>query len=204
MNQVEIDGETFPLPDNTILGYPANFYQNYSETSICNSLTMEYVELTENSFYLTGFTATLMECPDQPGVDDFEAKYASLFWFQENTTFQYEITTDPEWSHIHQLIITNPEGNKAYYGNDALNTAENNLTSFNVYPNPFHEKLGIENPHLKFDEIKIIDANGKLVLSKKINSQKIELDLSSFSNGIYFIQFISDHRILKTEKIIKK
>ncbi len=204
LNQVEIDGEIFPLPDHTILGYQADFYENYSDTDICNSITLNYTELTENSFYLTEFTSTLIECPDQPGLDEFEGKFASLFWFQDNQTFTYEILTDSEWNHIHTLIVTNPDGNKAYYGNDALNSLEHNDPQIQIYPNPFTEKITIENLDLNFTKIQLVDANGKLIKSKKINTSQVEWNLNHLPKGIYFIQFFSNSKILKTQKVIKK
>ena len=47
------------------------------------------------------------------------------------------------------------------------------------------------------------DATGKLILIEKTNQSKTRIDLSSYSNGLYFLQFQSDEKLI-SKKIIKQ
>jgi len=79
--------------------------------------------------------------------------------------------------------------------------AENDKISF--YPNPVKDKLTIENPNLKIDYIRILDMNGKMLLKQNVNTGKFDVDFSQFPNGLYIIQFESNGKTIKTEKLIK-
>ena len=65
----------------------------------------------------------------------------------------------------------------------------NNQTQkeYRIYPNPADRKLFFENQFLN-TAIKIIDLQGRLILETKTSSKLHEIDVSSFSNGIYFLQ----------------
>jgi hypothetical protein len=66
---------------------------------------------------------------------------------------------------------------------------ETELVSTAIYPNPTTGMVNISSSKA-IDNIEVFDVTGKLVLShRNDNHQKyIELDLSAFGNGIYFIQ----------------
>lgn len=79
--------------------------------------------------------------------------------------------------------------------NGIISTKENEILAF---PNPTKRTLTIQttNQVLK-DEIQIFDLSGKLVISKKLD--KNELDLSALSNGTYILK-ISETKTIKIEK----
>ncbi|CAN5604483.1 hypothetical protein BH11BAC2_BH11BAC2_22500 [soil metagenome] len=57
-----------------------------------------------------------------------------------------------------------------------------------VYPNPASNIIFIElKDPISNGQLNIIDANGKLVLSRKINGQKISFHKNTLSNGKYFM-----------------
>ncbi len=64
--------------------------------------------------------------------------------------------------------------------------------SFLVYPNPANQSLVISHPSLKENtELKIFDVMGKEILKTKITGNQAEIDVSKFTNGIYFVQLAS-------------
>ncbi len=73
-----------------------------------------------------------------------------------------------------------------------------------IYPNPTNQNLRIyiEKPET-YSTIKVLNANGQLISTLKVNSTLTIIDLSSRSEGIYFIQLISDSQVI-TKKIIKQ
>ena len=58
-----------------------------------------------------------------------------------------------------------------------------------VYPNPSKGIISLELTDLKEAELSIYNVAGQKALTKKINEIKSKLDLSTFDNGIYFLNF---------------
>ncbi len=79
------------------------------------------------------------------------------------------------------------------------------LQNFNLYPNPTPGRLyvnGITSPNA---QISIFSADGKLVLTKQIQStgSNSEIDLSNFKKGEYLVKIQDGFRIMDTRKVIK-
>ncbi len=71
-----------------------------------------------------------------------------------------------------------------------------NQNNINVYPNPSTNNItisGIED----VESIRIFDTKGSLVYSENIESNltKLKLDISNYTNGLYFIQIISNNNL---------
>jgi Secretion system C-terminal sorting domain/SprB repeat len=80
----------------------------------------------------------------------------------------------------------------------ALGTEEFILADFKYYPNPVQNTLTVSNSAI-IDEVSITSTLGKIIMTKKINSLSSDVDLSSLSNGIYFLKVKSEGK----EKIVK-
>ena len=75
-----------------------------------------------------------------------------------------------------------------------------------VFPNPTQGKVSIEFPFYMEEDVSVDISNsiGKIVYQNSYRqNEKVELDLSSFPNGIYFIKCVCDG-ITKSAKIIKQ
>jgi hypothetical protein len=86
--------------------------------------------------------------------------------------------------------------------NGTLSTSDFVLPNFKFYPNPVLHNLTISNT-AEIDEVEIFSASGATVLSKKINSDQAEIDLSNVSTGVYLLKVKSEGQT-KTIKIVKK
>lgn len=78
------------------------------------------------------------------------------------------------------------------------------VPTFTLYPNPFHDKLTISwQESLTEIDAKVFDLNGKFVHQQKgSNTNKVQLDLSDFPKGQYFVKLTSNQfEIVK--KVIK-
>lgn len=78
---------------------------------------------------------------------------------------------------------------------------KNSDGSVSIYPNPGSGIFYIEIPSTT--KISITDAFGKIILEEVLNPGKQRVDLSKFSNGIYYINFMEGRRI-NTTKLIKQ
>ena len=78
--------------------------------------------------------------------------------------------------------------------------------NLNAFPNPISELL-----NLQFDEygnhnatIQLFDQAGKILHKEQISNTTTTLDLSQYVSGLYLLNILSDKKIIKTFKIIKK
>ncbi|MCD4683583.1 MAG: T9SS type A sorting domain-containing protein, partial [Bacteroidales bacterium] len=79
-----------------------------------------------------------------------------------------------------------------FYGTD-----EWNLQACQIFPNPSNDVINIEAGY-PIDRIQIFDIRGRHLLSKTINQKKIQIDVSRFESGIYFISLeIEEKTILR-------
>lgn len=81
----------------------------------------------------------------------------------------------------------------------------NDLSNLKIYPNPTSGILFIENAASTnvSTNVKVIDLTGKIVLTINVNSNLISLDLSTLSNGMYFIHIQTD-KTTTIKKITKE
>ena len=86
--------------------------------------------------------------------------------------------------------------------NGSLSTPGFELTDFKFYPNPVKHILSIKNQS-NIDHIQIFSVSGKSVLSKNINGNSAEIDLSGLSTGMYILNVKSDGKE-KAFKFIKE
>jgi hypothetical protein len=133
--------------------------------------------------------------PTDSSFDDF-TNGDFIFNLLENTTYFWSIeavncagtSTPTVWSFTTETV---------------LSVNENELDLFNVYPNPVKDIVRIETS-LTIDSVKILNQLGQNVLT--INNNRTinnEIDLSSLSNGLYFMKISSGNRS-ESIKIIKE
>jgi len=73
----------------------------------------------------------------------------------------------------------------------------------NLYPNPFNEKLVLDFSDRYIDEIRIINIQGKEVFRQEKLADKLTLNTSNWSQGVYVLKVIyRDNRVV-TKKIIR-
>ncbi len=75
------------------------------------------------------------------------------------------------------------------------------FSDFVYYPNPVKNILIISNNSL-IEEISITSALGQQIISKKVNNLQTEIDMKTFSKGVYFVKIFSEG-LIKTAKVIK-
>jgi aminopeptidase YwaD len=76
------------------------------------------------------------------------------------------------------------------------------MTELSIYPNPAKEVLTIETDRSGLYTIEITTLSGQLLYSAKMVGPVIQLNLSSFQKGLYFLT-IRSRNYVRTEKIVK-
>jgi len=86
----------------------------------------------------------------------------------------------------------------------SLGIYENNLLSFEMYPNPVSDVLNIQLPtSTEKAEVSVFDYTGRLVSSKTISSNDTAIDVQKISKGIYMIRVAANNKI-GVQRFIKK
>jgi DNA-binding beta-propeller fold protein YncE len=87
----------------------------------------------------------------------------------------------------------------------AIREVKNAQNIFSLYPNPTKNTLNIQfKTEIKTAEIKILNVLGEEVLSESTNNSSIAtFDVSTFSNGVYYIQVKTNNQLF-TQKFIKQ
>jgi uncharacterized repeat protein (TIGR01451 family) len=81
---------------------------------------------------------------------------------------------------------------------ESLGIDDEEFNTLTVYPNPMKDKLLISNNSI-INTLEITSISGKQMYTKTIDSTSIEVDVSEFASGIYFLKIQSENN----EKIIK-
>jgi Secretion system C-terminal sorting domain len=76
--------------------------------------------------------------------------------------------------------------------------------TYSVYPNPTEGQVYISNPSNEDFSYEIFNINGQLVASRyNLSGSSVELDMSAFAKGMYFVDVTSSERV-ETHKLILK
>ncbi|MCL5129610.1 leucine-rich repeat protein [Algibacter sp. L4_22] len=84
----------------------------------------------------------------------------------------------------------------------SINDLEQEL-GFTIYPNPTKDMLSIKSKQLESAEVIVYDLNGRVLLSNDISGASHEINISSFSSGVYLLKIkVENSEFVK--RIIKK
>ncbi|MBL4592999.1 MAG: T9SS type A sorting domain-containing protein, partial [Flavobacteriales bacterium] len=115
----------------------------------------------------------------------------------------------------HNVIYTFTDGNSCINSDTTVITVKicvgideiENDFGILIYPNPNTGLFTIEKPIdlNKEVKVKLLDATSKVIINKviPIGKQKVEIDITSYSRGIYYLQLIVDEEIF-VKQILKQ
>ena len=115
------------------------------------------------------------------GVDTDMLTVSNVTLGQNNTLFRCIVTENSNCSDTTDVAILTVEDNTGLY--------DLNKDIFNVYPNPTSNSFTISSEKVINSEFKIIDAQGREVLTGSMNGQEHTIDISKLSNGVYSVVF---------------
>ncbi len=83
-----------------------------------------------------------------------------------------------------------------------LSISDNSQRELLIYPNPTKDKITIQDNFIA-DSFQLFDLTGELLKNENVSTSKFEIDLSNYSNGIYFLTLIGKGNQIH-KKIIKE
>ncbi len=118
-----------------------------------------------------------------------------------------------EQGTLYAIFKDRANGDKAtvmqYKGNlttPSTVTSVSNFTpaqSWNIYPNPTNHLLTLETANSNEKQVHVLDATGQLIWEGTMNSTTMQLDVSKWKSGLYFIQLLSSQNTV-VQSFIKK
>ena len=82
---------------------------------------------------------------------------------------------------------------------------KNSILSYNIFPNPTNGKIFIElkinNLEFRIKNLQVLNLQGQVLLQEKNNN---EVDISSLSSGVYFLQLTNERMERLVYKVIKE
>ena len=132
------------------------------------------------------------------GTESFDSGYftgaGNTFTYTFNQVGSTDYVCDPHAGNMNGTVtVTSTAG-----------ISENNLLSFEMYPNPVSDLLNIQLPTgTEKAEISVFDYTGRLVSSKIISSNDTAIDVQKISRGIYMIRVATNTKIV-VQRFIKK
>lgn len=83
----------------------------------------------------------------------------------------------------------------------------NMSTSMNVYPNPTSDKVNVQLTEYDSQsnnmEIQLFDIYGKLLQTVPASNENLQINLSSYAQGVYFIKAVSEGNMLAVRKVVR-
>jgi len=168
---------------------------SYIGEGACNSFSGSYEYLGGNSLDYLSFNSSNDDCGNQ-SHNFFENDY---FGFIPGG-FEYTITQENNELTLH---FDSPVFSGLIFRDFPLAITDNNISEIKIYPNPTSELLFISSEGVNdLNAIKIYTLLGKVITSQKY-IQNTPLDISNLSEGIYFIELISEE-VSTIKRFIKK
>lgn len=116
------------------------------------------------------------------------------------STIKYDEQIDD--IYFYKRALTNAEI-LALYNDNTLNVdtfqIKNNVSDFEIYPNPTHQLLNISTEE-KIDKIEIYTILG----TKVLESHQLKINVSNLSKGVYIIKIATKNNQLLTKRFIKQ
>ena len=190
-----IDGNTYTSTNNIATYNIVNGAANGCDSVITLNLTINSVDssvtqtvnvLTANE---TGATYKWLDCNNGNAIIPS----------QTNQTF----TATSNGSYAVQVTKNGCIDTSSCYTVTGVGVYEIQSSSISIYPNPTSGKVIISLEKGTSTSITLRNSLGQQLVSKRFNKNQIEVDLSAYPNGIYFLQLEINGELI-TKKVLKK
>ncbi len=205
LEKVVVDDEEFFAVSNAeVNNVLLHFNENEEEpfiTNVCNSLFGELEYFGVDGFTFEFIAQTLIEC-DLYESAVFEGIYFNFFFSTAEEVFNYEISENGEDFF---LVITNDNGDQAFYGNQPTMSTETFLNwNFSLFPNPAQNILNIHLIKLQEVSLSIYSINGTLMHNQLLDLLENKININNLNAGVYFLVIEDENGNKQTKKFIKK
>jgi len=143
----------------------------------------------------------------------FDSSNRNSPWIIRNSTVNIGLLPAGTYELIYKFIDINPNGAMFPIETYSINfvVSENSkvqdvkIKEFDLYPNPCNSYINISFPDTdnEIRHVQMFDISGKLIYEENTNQNSLQINMSSYNRGIYFIRVVSSKSEYK-HKIIKR
>lgn len=205
LQKLTIEGVDYEAPDNSEIEFiPLNIFPDTFNTIVCLGLSGHDLTISNTEINVFEFVILPGDSCSLPDNNDYEHLYYNSFfeWQNLDKTFLYTIE---EVGDSLSLTLTNNSGDQAFYGNEKLQVIEFEKTQYSIYPNPARNELFLNSKSSTGNlNIKIFNIEGKLLSFQNLElKNQTSLNVSSLSNGIYFLSIEDESGNATIKKFVK-
>jgi Secretion system C-terminal sorting domain/Lamin Tail Domain len=165
---------------------------------------MEDAWVDENGYWLTK-DRSLVRKPDVAGgrFNLSDVVYAAGGTFTGTEWDSYPKNSF-QFLGIHNSVCNNSSKPDEFSCVTGVATYEVNTIPFNMFPNPNTTKLLVIEAAEQIDRVEVYNLLGQRVFTEKVgfSSDKIELNLGNFENGMYLVNLIFDDNQVSIQKLV--
>ncbi len=129
---------------------------------------------------------------DSCHVDDL------IFHYTPTLNTHYDIT-GVVYLGFHNYYIEPRSAADVQINSGITELSQNNIS---IYPNPVSTTLFV-NEMENISSIEVADITGRIMLSSKVNGESEYINMSSLSNGTYFVRFVNNGTVVSVKSIVK-
>jgi len=134
-------------------------------------------------------------------------QYRDVLVDNEQVSFYYRLSAlyqsdDGETCESDFAASLNHPDEQFVYVDDHWATGEREETSLKLYPNPSNGQITIEQEGIQ--KVVVYNALGQLLLDKEVGGDVLQLDLSGFGNGLYWVRVMSQSGMVTRRFVLSR
>ena len=176
-------GRIQPLEEGSYALQHYNLYRSYDNANYDQIAMIPAVE--GQAFYQ--YRDVLVD--DEHG--SFYYRLSALYQSEDGETCESDFATplyDPDVNYV--------------YVDDHWATEEREEASLKLYPNPSNGQITIEQEGMQ--SVLVYNALGQLLLDKEVAGEVVQLDLSGFGNGLYWVKVMSQNGMVTRRFVLSR
>lgn len=186
-----------PLDSNVVgAGKPSSILPviitNFTATQVNNQTQLKWTVELETNF---------KQYDVELALDGKEFSNVAIVKASQQTAYTYNFVSNATKLFV-RLKLIDVDGKYNYSKVIQINK-EQLAFNINIYPNPPKDVVNISyGGDEKNITLNIVDAKGNTVKQLSLNTNKCSISTKDFANGLHSFQFIKEHQIVSTQKII--
>jgi hypothetical protein len=134
-------------------------------------------------------------------------QYRDVLMDEEHSEFYYRLTAvylsdDGETCESDFATALYDPETQYVYVDDNWSTEERAEVSLKLYPNPSNGQITIEQEGMQ--KVMIYNALGQLLLDKEVGADQLQLDLSGFGSGLYWVKVMSQSGMVTRRFVLSR
>jgi hypothetical protein len=198
-------------------GTATNFPTYYISPVITNGAHTVKVYLRQSSFFNESFEigtvsdvagsnfSAGLTISSWPSVPAWQLSSTTITTNTVNNRVAFRVPPASLKTYYLDSIVISNSGNATtgcFYIIVGINEIDEAVSHVKMFPNPASNRVTIESDQVILKEVKIVDMMGKMVYQSGIDQNRLFIDVSDLTAGIYFVQITDDQKNIINRKFV--